>query len=97
MVEATLGLHAAHRVGRLKDEGKWSPDMVSIVKRNNCGKALENARVLLDVFGGNGSSDEYGVGRHVANLQTANTYEGTHVSLFSLTFCGLGNSLSLVL
>jgi len=78
MVEATLGLHAAHRVGRLKDEGKWAPDMVSIVKRNNCGKALHHARALLDVFGGNGSSDEYGVGRHAANLQVTNTYEGTH-------------------
>jgi len=78
MVEATLGLHAVHRVGRLKDEGKWSPDMISLVKRNNCGKALQNSRILLDVFGGNASSDEYGVGRHVANLQTVNTYEGTH-------------------
>ena len=81
MVEATLGLHAVHRVGRLKDEGKWAPDMVSLVKRNNCGKALLHARTLLDVFGGNGSSDEYGVGRHAANLQVTNTYEGTHVRI----------------
>jgi len=79
-VEATLGLHAAYRVGRLKDEGAWAPEMVSIVKRNNCGKALQHARILLDVLGGNGSSDEYGVGRHAANLQVANTYEGTHAS-----------------
>jgi glutaryl-CoA dehydrogenase len=80
MVEATLGLHASHRVGRLKDEGNWAPDMVSVVKRNNCGKALAHARTLLDVFGGNASSDEYGVARHAANLQVTNTYEGTHVS-----------------
>lgn len=78
-VEATLGLHAAYRVGRLKDDGAWAPEMISIVKRNNCGKALQHARALLDVLGGNGSSDEYGVGRHAANLQVANTYEGTHV------------------
>lgn len=83
MVEASLGLQAAYRVGKLKDEGAWAPDMVSIVKRNNCGKALEHARSLLDVFGGNAASDEYGVGRHAANLQVTNTYEGTHVSLMS--------------
>jgi glutaryl-CoA dehydrogenase len=78
-VEVTLGLQAAYRVGRLKDEGAWAPEMVSIIKRNNCGKALQHARILLDVLGGNGSSDEYGVGRHAANLQVTNTYEGTYV------------------
>jgi glutaryl-CoA dehydrogenase len=76
MTEVALGLGASYQVGRLKDQGKWAPEMVSLVKRNNCGKALQHARILLDVFGGNACSDEYGVGRHVANLQVANTYEG---------------------
>jgi len=78
MTEATIGLLAAHRVGQLKDQGKWSPEMVSVIKRNNCGKALQHARILLDILGGNAASDEYGVARHAANLQVANTYEGTH-------------------
>ncbi len=81
MTEATIGLLAAHRVGQLKDQGKWTPEMVSVIKRNNCGKALQHARILLDILGGNAASDEYGVARHAANLQVANTYEGTHVSL----------------
>ncbi|EIM80592.1 acyl-CoA dehydrogenase domain-containing protein [Stereum hirsutum FP-91666 SS1] len=76
--EIALGLHASLRVGRLKDEGKLVPEMVSMVKRNNCGKALEGARMLVDVLGGNACSDEYSIGRHVANLQVTNTYEGTH-------------------
>lgn len=76
--EVVLGLGASIQVGRLKDQGKWSPEMVSIVKRNNCGKALAHSRVLLDILGGNACSDEYHIGRHVANLQVANTYEGTH-------------------
>ncbi|KAI0062414.1 acyl-CoA dehydrogenase domain-containing protein [Artomyces pyxidatus] len=76
--EIALGLQASLRVGRLKDEGKLVPEMISMVKRNNCGKALEQARVLLDIFGGNAAADEYHVGRHVANLQVTNTYEGTH-------------------
>lgn len=76
MTEVALGLGVSYQVGRLKDQGKWAPEMVSLVKRNNCGKALQHARILLDVFGGNACSDEYGVGRHVANLQVANTYEG---------------------
>ncbi|KAI8816312.1 acyl-CoA dehydrogenase/oxidase [Fimicolochytrium jonesii] len=78
MTEITLGLQASLRVGRLKDEGKWHPDMVSIVKRNNCGKALEIARQCRDVLGGNGISDEYHIIRHVMNLEAVNTYEGTH-------------------
>ncbi|KAF6763039.1 acyl-CoA dehydrogenase domain-containing protein [Ephemerocybe angulata] len=76
--EIALGLQASLQVGRLKDEGKAAPEMISLVKRNNCGKALEHARIVLDILGGNASSDEYHVGRHVANLQVANTYEGTN-------------------
>ncbi|KAH9944600.1 acyl-CoA dehydrogenase/oxidase [Amylocystis lapponica] len=76
--EAVLGLHASLQVGRLKDAGKIAPEMISLVKRNNCGKALEHARKVLDILGGNACSDEYHVGRHVANLQVVNTYEGTH-------------------
>ncbi|EMD33196.1 hypothetical protein CERSUDRAFT_87519 [Gelatoporia subvermispora B] len=76
--EVTLGLLASLQVGRLKDEGKAAPAMISLVKRNNCGKALEHARKVLDILGGNACSDEYHVGRHVANLQVVNTYEGTH-------------------
>ncbi|KAG8692907.1 hypothetical protein FRC09_010870 [Ceratobasidium sp. 395] len=66
------------KVGRLKDTGKWAPEMVSMVKRNNCGKALEHSRIVLDILGGNACADEYHIARHVANLQVANTYEGTH-------------------
>ncbi|KAJ2973613.1 hypothetical protein NUW54_g12034 [Trametes sanguinea] len=73
---------ACRCVGRLKDEGKVAPEMISLVKRNNCGKALEHARRVLDILGGNACSDEYHVGRHVANLQVVNTYEGTYVSDF---------------
>lgn len=76
--EIALGLLASWRVGRLKDEGTWAPQMISIVKRNNCGKALDGARTLLDILGGNACSDEYHIGRHAQNLQVANTYEGTH-------------------
>ncbi|KAJ3518875.1 hypothetical protein NMY22_g13460 [Coprinellus aureogranulatus] len=76
--EVALGLHASLQVGRLKDEGKAAPEMISLVKRNNCGKALTHARILIDILGGNASSDEYHVGRHVANLQVTNTYEGTN-------------------
>ncbi|KAF7296093.1 Glutaryl-CoA dehydrogenase [Mycena kentingensis (nom. inval.)] len=76
--EAALGLLASLQVGRLKDAGKLSSNMVSMVKRNNCGKALQQARALLDVFGGNACADEYHVGRHAANLQVTNTYEGTN-------------------
>jgi glutaryl-CoA dehydrogenase len=76
--EATLGLLASCQVGRLKDEGKLAPEMISMVKRNNCGKALAHSRVVLDILGGNACADEYHVGRHVANLQVTNTYEGTY-------------------
>jgi glutaryl-CoA dehydrogenase len=76
--EITLGLHACLRLGRLKDMGRDSPEMVSILKRNNCGKALDIARAARDVHGGNGVADEYHVIRHVMNLEAVNTYEGTH-------------------
>jgi glutaryl-CoA dehydrogenase len=76
--EIALGLGASLRVGRLFDEGKVAPEMISLVKRNNCGKALDIARVSRDMHGGNGIVDEYHVIRHVLNLETVNTYEGTH-------------------
>ncbi|KAA1470529.1 acyl-CoA dehydrogenase domain-containing protein [Dentipellis sp. KUC8613] len=76
--EVALGLHASLRVGRLKDEDRAAPEMISMVKRNNCGKALLHARTLLDILGGNACADEYHIGRHVANLQVTNTYEGTY-------------------
>jgi hypothetical protein len=66
---ATLGLLGSLQLGRLKDSGQWSPDMVSIMKRNNCGEALKQSRMLMDIFGGNACSDEYPIGRHVQNLQ----------------------------
>ena len=76
--EITLGLQAALQVGRLMDSGQWAPEMVSLIKRNNCGKALDIARVARDMHGGNGIADEFGVMRHMVNLETVNTYEGTH-------------------
>lgn len=76
--EISLGLHAALRVGRLMDEGLAAPEMVSLIKRNNCGKALDIVRMARDMHGGNGISDEYHVIRHVLNLEAVNTYEGTH-------------------
>jgi glutaryl-CoA dehydrogenase len=76
--EIALGLQAALRVGRLFDDGQAAPEMISLVKRNNCGKALDIARVARDMHGGNGISDEYHVIRHVMNLEAVNTYEGTH-------------------
>ncbi len=76
--EIGLGLHAALRVGRLMDEGVAAPEMVSLIKRNSCGKALDIARMARDMHGGNGISDEYHVIRHVLNLEAVNTYEGTH-------------------
>ena len=78
LTEITLGLHAVHRVSQLKDAEKLAPEMISVVKRNNCGKALEIARNARDMFGGNGIVDEYHVIRHMCNLETVNTYEGTH-------------------
>jgi len=76
--EITLGLQAALRVGRLFDEGKMAPEMISLIKRNNCGKALDIARVARDMHGGNGITGEFHVIRHAQNLETVNTYEGTH-------------------
>ena len=76
--EITLGLLLALRAGRLMDEGKLAPEAISILKRNNCGKALDIARTARDMHGGNGISDEYGIIRHVMNLEAVNTYEGTH-------------------
>ncbi|MDQ0318127.1 glutaryl-CoA dehydrogenase [Pararhizobium capsulatum DSM 1112] len=76
--EISLGLLASLRVGRLMDEGKMAPEMISIVKRNNCGKALDIARMARDMHGGNGISEEFQVMRHMVNLETVNTYEGTH-------------------
>ena len=78
MVDIALGLQACLRVGRLIDEGKSSPDMISIIKRNSAGKALDIARAARDMHGGNGISDEYHVIRHAMNLESVNTYEGTH-------------------
>ncbi|MGH1331659.1 MAG: acyl-CoA dehydrogenase [Paracoccaceae bacterium] len=76
--EITLGLQASLRVGRLMDEAKAAPEMISLVKRNNCGKSLDIARMARDMHGGNGISEEFQVIRHMMNLETVNTYEGTH-------------------
>ncbi len=76
--EITLGLQGALQLGRLIDAGRGAPEMVSMMKRNNCGKALEIARVARDMHGGNGISDEFHVIRHMMNLEAVNTYEGTH-------------------
>ena len=76
--EIALGLQAVIKVGRLMDSGNTNTDMVSLIKRNNCSKALDIARVSRDILGGNGISDEYHVMRHMMNLETVKTYEGTH-------------------
>jgi len=76
--EIALGLQASLRVGRLMDDGRFAPEMISMVKRNNVGKALDIARMARDMHGGNGISEEYQVIRHMLNLETVNTYEGTH-------------------
>jgi glutaryl-CoA dehydrogenase len=76
--EITLGLQAVLRLGRLMDEGRFAPEMISLLKRNSCGKALDIARVARDMHGGNGIADEFHVIRHVMNLEAVNTYEGTH-------------------
>jgi len=78
MTEITLGLQACLRVGRLMDQGRAAPEMVSLIKRNSCGKALDIARAARDMHGGNGIADEFHVIRHMVNLETVNTYEGTH-------------------
>ena len=76
--EIALGIQASLRVGRLFDQGRMAPEMISLVKRNNCGKALDIARIARDMHGGNGIMGEYHVMRHAQNLETVNTYEGTH-------------------
>ncbi|MEO9863195.1 MAG: acyl-CoA dehydrogenase [Yoonia sp.] len=76
--EISLGLQGALQVGRLMDAGKAAPEMISLMKRNNCGKALDIARMSRDMHGGNGISDEFQIMRHMVNLETVNTYEGTH-------------------
>jgi glutaryl-CoA dehydrogenase len=78
MTEITIGLQACLRVGRLMDEHREAPEMISLVKRNSAGKALDIARAARDMHGGNGIADEYHVIRHVMNLEAVNTYEGTH-------------------
>ena len=78
LTEISLGLQASLRVGRLLDEALAAPEMISVIKRNNCGKALDIARVSRDMHGGNGISDEFQIMRHMVNLETVNTYEGTH-------------------
>jgi glutaryl-CoA dehydrogenase len=78
MTEITLGLHSCLRLGRLKDQGRATPEMVSILKRNSTGKSLDIARTARDMHGGNGIVDEFHVIRHMMNLETVNTYEGTH-------------------
>ncbi len=78
LTEISLGLQACLRLGRMKDEGSATPELTSLLKRNSCGKALDIARQARDMLGGNGISDEYGVARHLVNLEVVNTYEGTH-------------------
>jgi glutaryl-CoA dehydrogenase len=76
--EITLGLHSVLQLGRLLDAGQAAPEMISLLKRNNCGKALDIARQSRDMHGGNGIADEYHVIRHMVNLESVNTYEGAH-------------------
>ncbi len=76
--EIALGLQGARRAGRMLDAGTCAPEVISLMKRNNCGKALDIARVARDMHGGNGIMAEYHVMRHAQNLETVNTYEGTH-------------------
>ena len=76
--EITLGLQACIRAGQLMDQGDAAPELISLIKRNNAGKALDIARMARDMHGGNGISDEYHVIRHMVNLETVNTYEGAH-------------------
>ncbi|NML16639.1 acyl-CoA dehydrogenase [Azohydromonas caseinilytica] len=78
LTEISLGLQGCLRLGRMKDEGTAPVELTSIMKRNSCGKALDIARVARDMLGGNGISDEYGIARHLVNLEVVNTYEGTH-------------------
>ncbi|HJV93509.1 MAG TPA: acyl-CoA dehydrogenase family protein, partial [Azonexus sp.] len=76
--EITLGIQGVLRLGRMKDDGSATPEITSLMKRNSCGKALDIARLARDMLGGNGISDEFGVIRHLVNLEVVNTYEGTH-------------------
>uniref|UniRef100_A0A8C9DFY5 Glutaryl-CoA dehydrogenase, mitochondrial n=1 Tax=Prolemur simus TaxID=1328070 RepID=A0A8C9DFY5_PROSS len=98
LTEITLGLHACLQLGRLKDQDKAAPEMVSLLKRNNCGKALDIARQARDMLGGNGISDEYHVIRHAMNLEAVNTYEGRSwtcgggVTVASVSGAGIGPS-----
>jgi glutaryl-CoA dehydrogenase len=78
MTEIALATHAALRVGRLMDTDEYAPEMISLVKRNSCGKSLDVARAARDMLGGNGIADEYHIIRHMMNLEAVNTYEGTH-------------------
>ncbi|CAD5208900.1 unnamed protein product [Bursaphelenchus xylophilus] len=78
LTEITIGLQACLRVSRLKDEGRVASEQISLIKRNSCGKSLEIARKARDILGGNGIVDEFNVMRHLVNLETVNTYEGTH-------------------
>jgi glutaryl-CoA dehydrogenase len=78
MTEISLGLQASLQVGRLMDQANAAPEMISIIKRNNCGKALDAARMARDMHGGNGISEDFQIMRHMVNLETVNTYEGTH-------------------
>jgi glutaryl-CoA dehydrogenase len=78
LTDIGLGLQGCLRLGRMKDEGSASVELTSVLKRNSCGKALDIARLARDMMGGNGISDEFGVARHLVNLEVVNTYEGTH-------------------
>jgi len=78
LTELTLGLQSCLRLGRLKDEGHAGVEATSLLKRNSCGKSLDIARTARDMLGGNGISDEFGIARHLVNLEVVNTYEGTH-------------------
>ena len=78
ITEITLGLQSAYRVGKLIDKNGYTPEMISLIKRNNCGKSLQISRTARDILGGNGISDEYHIMRHMLNLEAVNTYEGTH-------------------
>ncbi|ODV92938.1 hypothetical protein CANCADRAFT_95799 [Tortispora caseinolytica NRRL Y-17796] len=93
LTDVTYGLNAAYRLGKLKDEGRLVPEMISIVKRQNCDRALHNSRVLMEVFGGNAASDEYQIGRIAGNLFVAQTYEGQsdiHAMIIGRAMTGLG-------
>jgi glutaryl-CoA dehydrogenase len=76
--EITMAIQGCLRLGRMKDDGSATPEITSMMKRNSCGKALDIARMARDMLGGNGISDDFGVIRHVVNLEVVNTYEGTH-------------------